>query len=474
MPSERNETRTLETDYLVVGSGAMGMSFVDTLLTESDARVIIVDRRPHPGGHWNDAYSFVRLHTPSAFYGVPSRPLGQNRRLESGINAGLYEVASADELCRYFKAVMEETFLPTGRVQYFPSASYGGDFESNHHFVSDVTGELIRVKVRKKVVDATYTDTALPSTHAPNFRVAAGVRCVPVNALPELAPRYQRFVVIGAGKTGIDACLWLLDQGIDPERIRWVKPREIWLQDREHLQPGELSLGILASFAAAAEAAANASSVPDLFARLNAAGVLHRVDEQVEPTMYRCATVNRAELKLLRSIQDVVRLGRVLSIDADGMTLERGAVSARGGELYVHCAAGGIHKRPAREVFSERRITLQSIRWCYPVLSAALTGHLEATRSDLAQQMALSVAIPYPETERDWMRVFVAHTIADSVARADPELRAWLARCRLNPSAQVAEHNDPKDPAYMEAAQRLRDHVKAALQRLTELQQNEA
>ena len=84
------------------------------------------------------------------------------------------------------------------------------------------------------------------------------------------------------------------------------------------------------------------------------------------------------------------------------------------------------------------------------------------------------MAIPYPETERDWMRMFVAHTLADSVARADPELRAWLGRCRLNPSAQVAAHNDPNDPAYVEATQRLRNHVKAALERLTELQRAEA
>ena len=38
-----------------------------------------LDRRHGPGGHWNDAYPFVRLHQPSAFYGVPSRNLGEDR-----------------------------------------------------------------------------------------------------------------------------------------------------------------------------------------------------------------------------------------------------------------------------------------------------------------------------------------------------------------------------------------------------------
>ena len=45
----------LEADYLVVGSGAVGMAFADSLVAETTDRVLIVDRHPAPGGHWNDA-----------------------------------------------------------------------------------------------------------------------------------------------------------------------------------------------------------------------------------------------------------------------------------------------------------------------------------------------------------------------------------------------------------------------------------
>ena len=68
--------RRVETDYLVVGAGALGMTFADQLLTDTDASIVIVDRHHMPGGHWNDAYPFVRLHQPSAFYGAGSRKLG--------------------------------------------------------------------------------------------------------------------------------------------------------------------------------------------------------------------------------------------------------------------------------------------------------------------------------------------------------------------------------------------------------------
>jgi cation diffusion facilitator CzcD-associated flavoprotein CzcO len=70
--------RALETDYLVIGSGAAGMAFTDTLIAESDAQVVMIDRRASPGGHWNDAYPFVRLHQPSMYYGVNSLPLGHD------------------------------------------------------------------------------------------------------------------------------------------------------------------------------------------------------------------------------------------------------------------------------------------------------------------------------------------------------------------------------------------------------------
>ena len=61
----------IETDYLIVGSGAMGMAFADTLLTESQADMVIVDRHAKPGGHWNVAYPFVHLHQPSSFSVLP-------------------------------------------------------------------------------------------------------------------------------------------------------------------------------------------------------------------------------------------------------------------------------------------------------------------------------------------------------------------------------------------------------------------
>ena len=107
---------TLSADYVIVGAGAVGMAMADTLVAETTADVIIVDRRAKPGGHWNDAYPFVRLHGPSMTYGVNSLALGEGRIDTEGLNQGLHELASGAQIRAYFERVLHERLLPSGRV----------------------------------------------------------------------------------------------------------------------------------------------------------------------------------------------------------------------------------------------------------------------------------------------------------------------------------------------------------------------
>src|SRR6187399_311558 len=169
------------------------MAFTDELLAHSDATISIVDRRHAPGGHWLEAYPFVRLHQPSAFYGVTSVPLGDDAIDTIGANAGFYELAGPDEIRAYYERVMHRHFLPTGRVRYFPSSDYVGE----HRFVSRLTGAAEQVRVRRKLVDTTYLEGTIPATSPPPFTVAEGVRCVPAGEIGRLDRSAERFVVIG-------------------------------------------------------------------------------------------------------------------------------------------------------------------------------------------------------------------------------------------------------------------------------------
>src|ERR1700733_6766465 len=274
--------QTLETDYLIVGAGASGMAFADTLFDESEARMIIADRRHAPGGHWLNAYPFVRLHQPSAYYGVNSRPLGNDTIDRHGWNEGFYELAGAGEICAYFDAVMRQKLLPTGRVSYFPMSEYAGD----GHFRT-LAGEDVGVDVRRRGVDSTYLGVVVPSMRPARDQGAPEVDCIAPNALPKQSVR-DRYVIVGAGKTAFDSCLWLLRHGISPDRLTWVRPRDSWLLDRAALHPGmSFARRVISDFSAQMRSVVRAESIDDLFDRLASAGCLLRIDEDAEPTMYR-------------------------------------------------------------------------------------------------------------------------------------------------------------------------------------------
>ncbi len=218
----------LETDYLVVGTGAAGMAFTDALLSHSDATVTLVDRRHAPGGHWIDAYPFVRLHQPSAFYGVSSLPLGCDAVDQSGINAGFHEMASADELRTYYAQVMDQHFLPTGRVRHLSCSNHSIGPDGRHLVTARLTGAVQEVRVRRKLVDTGYLEGRIPATSPPPFEVAEGVRCVAAGDIARLTEWSERYVVIGTGKTALDTCVWLLLQGVSASAIQWIRPREAW------------------------------------------------------------------------------------------------------------------------------------------------------------------------------------------------------------------------------------------------------
>ena len=418
----------VETDYLVVGAGAMGMAFVDTILTETDKTVTLIDSGHQPGGHWNSAYPFVRLHQPSAYYGVNSRALGTDSIDTAGPNEGFYELATGGEVCTYYDQVMRQQLLPTGRLTYHPMTTHLG---ANRFRTLDGTEHT--VEVRHRVVDATYLLTVVPSMRPPPFPAAEGIEVVSPNALPRVAAGRGHYTVVGAGKTSMDTCLWLLRHGISPDRIRWIMPRDSWLMNRANVQPGPLFLDqFRASLATRMQAIMTATSFDDLFDRLEANGDLLRLDQRVRPTMYHCAIVSLAELAQLRSIEDVVRHGRIERIEQDRMVLRDATIPADPSSLYVDCTTPGLPRPPSVPVFDGDRMTLQSVRGCQQVFSSAFIAHVEAAYDDDDARNALCEPIPHPDAPVDWLRITMSDNRGQMRWFKDPTLMEWLESARLN------------------------------------------
>ncbi|SDT07680.1 NAD(P)-binding Rossmann-like domain-containing protein [Halopseudomonas sabulinigri] len=452
----------LQADYLIVGSGAVGMAFADTLLSESDASIIIVDQHQQPGGHWNIAYPFVTLHQPSAFYGVSSRELSKGRKDEVGLNKGLGDLASGAEVLAYFDDVMRHQFLPTGRVQYFPMCNYLGDGLFEH----SLTGQRFRANTRK-TVDATYLKTSVPANHTPSFSIDPGVAFMPLNDLPKVKQPADNYVVIGGGKTGIDACLWLLEHQVDPERICWIVSRDAWLLDRRNTQPGEEFFhNTIGAVAAQFEAIAQAESVDDLFDRLEQAGVLLRIDQNVKPKMFHGATISQLELAQLRRITNVVRMGRVTHLQADRIVLEQGTIATSSNNLHIDCSASAITNLAIKKVFQGNLITPQTVRSYQPVFSAAFIAHVEACYSDEAEKNRLCSVVPLPNHDTDWIRMMAALMMNQYQWSQIEDLRNWLLANRLDGMGKLVRSASKEDAEKQAILTRMRDNSAPAMMKI--------
>lgn len=450
----------LETDYLVIGAGAAGMAITDALLTHSDATITLVDRRHAPGGHWLDAYPFVRLHQPSSFYGVCSVPLGVNALDSRGTNAGYYELAGVDEIRAYYAHVMQRHFLPSGRVRYFPNCDHLGE----HRFASRLSGRTWNARVRRKLIDTTYLEGLVPATSPPPFEVEAGVRCLPAGEVVRLRERAERYVIVGAGKTALDTCVWLLEQGVPPDAIRWIRPREARWLNRHFHQPHSLLPDFYRGMAIQLEAMALANDVDDLFVRLDAAGFFLRIDPHVPATMFRGALVSEAELALLRQVQDVVRLGHVRRIGRREIELDKGRVPTSEDTVHLHCAAHGLGAPPLRPIFEAGRITVQPTVWGFACQQFAMIGVAEATIPDDAEKNRLCPPIRWWNHNRDYLTAFFASMVSERARAAYPALASWSRQTRLNPLGAIGQYQD--DPVVVQSREIVKRHGAAAAGKL--------
>jgi hypothetical protein len=320
------------------------------------------------------------------------------------------------------------------------------------------------------VVDATYMNVTVPSMRKPGYQVDDGVACVAPNALARLQGQYERYVVVGAGKTGMDACLFLLRNGVAPDAIGWVMPRDSWMLDRANIQPGKLfaeSLG--KAFSRQIEVFAKAESVEDVLLRVAEQGGLLRFDEEIWPTMYRCATVTHAELEQLRRISNIIRLGRVRRISAEDIHLDQGRVATSASTLHIDCTADGLERRPAVPVFSGDQITLQAVRTCQQVFSAAFIGHVEAAYDDEQVKNELTTPVPHPDSALDFLKTSLGNSLNAARWSQDPQLQLWLQNARLDGFTQSPEEAQPPTKEQLEMLRVVAENAMPAITNLQRL-----
>ena len=363
------------------------------------------------GGHWLEAYPFVRLHQSSTFYGAASTVLG-GRIQQDGPEAGLHERADQPTICAYYDDLLADRMVGSGRVEFFPGHDYLGD----RTFVSLDSGERLEVPERCRIVDARYLAPEIPAETPPRFAVD-GAQVIPVNDLVRIEHDPGQYVIVGSGKTATDACIWLLrERGVDPDDICWVRPRDPWMLNRALIQPDPaIYLGMVADMMGVS---AGAASLDDLFLGLEDAGIMLRIDRSVVPTMAKAPTLGPVGARAVAQHRER-RTPRAhpLGMRPGRLDLADGSVALADDALIVNCAADGL-KNPGRvPIWQPDAITLQTIRAGFPCFGAALAGYVEATRDDDAEKNRLCPPSSYGNSLQDWATMNVTRPAQLGVVR---------------------------------------------------------
>ena len=326
--------------------------------------------------------------------------------------------ASCGEVCGYFDRVMQLRLLSSAQVRFLPRHEYLPDGRLR----SLATGEIHELKVRKRIVDATYADSRIPACSPPPFEVASDAHCIGPAELVSRDEPPEGYVIVGGGKTAMDTCQWLLSEGVDSERITWIRPRDMWLLNRVYFQGGQFVREVAEGTAQQMEAAAKCDTTQEFFEECAQTGVMLSLDPTATPTMMRGATSHELEIAPLRNVERVVRLGHVQRVERDRILLERGEIATSPGHLHIHCAASGVTTRPPRKIFAADRITLQAVRIVSPSFSAALIGFLEGSGRDDVENTSTR------QFDRREMTVSVStEWILQGFATAQP--RSMVFRC---------------------------------------------
>ena len=465
----------LTCDYLVVGAGTACLSFVDVVLARrKEATFVIVDRLSAPGGHWTMAYPYVRLHQPSAYYGVNSLPLSKtdkkgNEPFDQNIRA------SAKEICDYFRKVVDN-FEATGRVKTYFETNYEGEardenekrnVDSNSysdpkakitHIITTKDGETIFVDCTKVV--RCESNVVVPSMRdSLPFPIDDSAEWVNPNKLPDILGSnllHNNYLVVGGGKTGVDAVIYLLKSGkVTHDQITWIVPRPSWYFVSTYLQskdrPGKLFWkdaveNILKPLL-------NANSSKEAFLNMEKRGVTQRVDPNDGhfPLIFKGATVSQDDMDNLRKIRNIVKLkGRVTSITDREVIFANGAHSipfSPSNTLVIDCTVeetyGYMKFGEDFQFFNPHKIRLGPFTSMFnPSHTCAQVGFLESVYCDTAagDEMKNSFLFfpPWISQGRDdnflayFLLSFYAQQRTDFAFEKCPDYQKWVLKARTD------------------------------------------
>jgi len=203
-----------------------------------------------------------------------------------------------------------------------------------------------------------------------------------------------------------------------------------------------------------------------MFDRLERGGVLVRIDTSVKPSMFHGATVSQLELKELRKIKNVVRKGRVSSIEKDRIVLAEGEISTSTDMVHVDCTASAIANLKMKTIFQNNLITPQTVRSYQPVFSAAFIAHVEVAYEGDDKKNELCQVVPLPNHDTDWIKMLSVFMQNQFNWSQDKELRKWLYGNRLEGFGKLVADRPRDNQENEELLKRMKENSFPAIMKL--------
>eukprot|EP00931_Biecheleriopsis_adriatica_P102260 TRINITY_DN77252_c0_g1_i1.p1 TRINITY_DN77252_c0_g1~~TRINITY_DN77252_c0_g1_i1.p1 ORF type:complete len:571 (+),score=102.00 TRINITY_DN77252_c0_g1_i1:199-1713(+) len=285
------------------------------------------------GGAADDEASGSR--TGRSTFSVPPTPYGMNSKpLEKSPSKASF---SREEMLVYYQEVLQE-LIRTGRARFFAECSY----ESG--LIRSVYGKAWPVSA-KKLVEAYHSEG--PVERPKPLPKNAGV-CVVAPEDPSVLEGAPEYLVVGAGKVGMNSVFWLLENGIDPDMITWILPdpsSAFWL--REQMAP------------------CSRPCTP------------RRPSKDLSADSFQCSSLTHGQIQELRRVTNVVRMGHVTGAEVSRLLLERGQVPLKPGAMVLDCTEGLETAPKAVPIWQPGQLVLQTLAASGRAKSAALIAAVE-------------------------------------------------------------------------------------------------
>jgi hypothetical protein len=154
---------------------------------------------------------------------------------------------------------------------------------------------------------------------------------------------------------------------------------------------------------------------------------------------------------MLRRITQVIRKGRVTRVANGALHFGETVHPVPAGALHIDCTARAVPFSSADNAGPQFRgdtIVLQPVMVPLVTFSAALTAYIEAHFPDDATKNQLARAAELTDTPATFPYAFMMNLMNRGTWMQTPEIAAWLAKSRLDPTgptvARMSAAGDPR------------------------------